>query len=106
MRMEETTKREDIRDILLHSVSGVSPDHIAKRISTREDTVSDREVIEHIEHIRKSLNNESKLLTGQPPKCQECGFEDFRKVINIPSKCPKCRSRRLLQPRFKIEDSG
>jgi hypothetical protein len=106
MSDDEDTRREEIKELLLHSVTGMSPDSIAKRLSTREYTVSESEVLEHIEHIRKSLRNEGGILRGQPPKCRECEFENFRNMINIPSQCPECRSTSILQPRFKIEQSS
>jgi predicted Zn-ribbon and HTH transcriptional regulator len=100
---ENLTRREKVRELLSYSVTGMSPEDIAKRLSTREYEMSQSEVIEHIDHIRKSLRNERNELTGQPPKCRECDFENFRKIINIPSQCPECRSDSILQPRFKIQ---
>lgn len=98
------TTRQELVELLSYSVTGLTPDSISAKMSTRDNTISDREIIEHLKHIRKTLDNEDKYLTGQPPKCQECEFEDFDQIINIPSKCPKCRSRRILQPKFKIVD--
>lgn len=96
------TTRQEIIELLSYSHTGLTPDSIALKMSSKEETVSESEIIEHLEHIRKSLDSENRFLTGQPPKCQECKFEDFNSVINIPSKCPKCRSRRILEPKFKI----
>lgn len=100
------TTRQEIIELLSYSHTGLTPDTIASKMSTKENIISESEIIEHVKHIRKSLDNEERVLRGQPPKCQECDFEDFNTVINIPSKCPKCRSRRILEPKFKIVDTS
>lgn len=103
--MNSETTRSKIVELLEHSYNGMTPSDISLRVSTDDNEVSESEVIEHIEHIRKSMRTEDRQLTGQPPKCQECDFEDFDRIVNIPSQCPKCRSDWILQPRFKIVES-
>ncbi len=66
--------------------------------------VPEREVYEHLEHIRKSLHGKPKELSVLPARCQSCGFE-FRKRGRLakPGKCPQCRSALILPPLFRIE---
>ena len=61
-------------------------------------------VLEHIQHIRKSLSNDGEVqLLGAPPRCRECGFEKFDAIVNIPSSCPECRGEWIEEPRFTID---
>lgn len=38
-----------------------------------------------------------------PPKCRECGFENFDNLENNPSKCPSCNSTALEDMVYSIE---
>ncbi len=65
-----------------------------------------REVYEHLRHIAKTIRRQSnnKLeLVMEPPKCMKCGyvFKDLDRPRK-PSKCPRCRSTWISQPRFTV----
>lgn len=59
---------------------------------------SEKEIFEQLSQIQKSTS-----LTIEAAECQGCGFvfED-RTRLKKPGKCPKCRSRRIFEPRFTI----
>lgn len=60
-----------------------------------------RAILEDLKRIAKSLKHEGKVLLIQPAVCRRCGFV-FRAEINIPSKCPRCKTQWIEEPRFKI----
>jgi predicted Zn-ribbon and HTH transcriptional regulator len=64
--------------------------------------VPEKQVAEHLEHLRRSLKATGEKLHLEPASC-ECGFA-FRKRQrpSRPSRCPVCRSERLHAPRFTL----
>jgi len=63
---------------------------------------SKKVVLEDLRAIAKILKREGKVLLIQPAVCRKCGFI-FKAEINIPSKCPRCKSQWIEEPRFKIK---
>ena len=66
--------------------------------------ISERDVYEHLEHIRKTMNKGAYKLVVTPAACEKCGFV-FRKRgrMKKPGKCPICRSESLADPLFSVE---
>jgi len=66
--------------------------------------VREREVLDHLQHIAKSVH--PRHLTIEPASCKRCGFS-FRKRtrLNTPGRCPVCKSESISPPRFKINPS-
>lgn len=62
---------------------------------------SSKIIVEDLRAISKTLKHEGKVLLIQPAQCRSCGFI-FKPEIKVPSKCPKCRSSWIEEPRFKI----
>ena len=58
-----------------------------------------RDLIHDIESINYSLKNEGKSIKIIPAQCIKCGFLfKSRDEIKIPTKCPKCKSERIIWP--------
>src|SRR5271157_1709632 len=74
----------------------------AKELSA-EVGVSEKDISEHLEHIRKTLDKRDASLVVIPSECKKCGFI-FRKRerLNKPGKCPVCRSESIQEPLFSI----
>lgn len=67
--------------------------------------ISERQVEDHLGHIVKSVAHDRSLrFVLEPPACTECDFI-FRERSRItrPSRCPKCRSEAISEPRYSIE---
>jgi predicted Zn-ribbon and HTH transcriptional regulator len=65
--------------------------------------VSEREVLEHLPHVARSLRARGETLRIEPAQCLECGFEFSRREKPArPSHCARCRGKRLTLPRFAI----
>lgn len=62
--------------------------------------VSEKEVLEHLVHIKAALHGG---LVVTPPLCLECGFS-FRKRERLkkPGRCPVCRGERIVEPSFTV----
>lgn len=57
-------------------------------------------------HVEKSVRAGGRRIEVEPPECLECGFV-FRgggggRGFHPPSRCPRCRSERVSQPRLTI----
>ncbi|MGZ8450260.1 MAG: transcriptional regulator [Candidatus Deferrimicrobiaceae bacterium] len=64
---------------------------------------SEKEVENHLEHIRKSLHPEGRQLDQVPAECRWCGFV-FRKRdrLKAPSRCPVCKGEAISDPSFRV----
>ena len=66
--------------------------------------IKEREVLDHLEHIVKSLH--PKRLIAEPSSCNQCGFSFKKRTrLSAPGRCPVCKSEHISPPRFKINNS-
>ncbi len=88
-------------------MSAVLREHIcsAKEISVYL-RIPEKDVYDHLEHIRKSLSKSGYHLVVEAARCEKCGFV-FRKRTRLakPGKCPMCLSSLILAPLFSIRKS-
>jgi hypothetical protein len=90
------TFRQKIIDLLsLHAMD-------ARELS-REAGIREKEVVDHLAHIARSLASKDKRLIIQPSRCLRCGyiFADRRRLTR-PGRCPYCKSSHLQNPVFSI----
>jgi predicted Zn-ribbon and HTH transcriptional regulator len=94
---EETTRREIVSLLSRRTCS-------AKELSSSV-RISEKEVYDHIEHIRKSLLRSEQLLAVTPAECRKCGFQfSKRERLKKPGKCPVCRGEAISAPLFSIRE--
>jgi predicted Zn-ribbon and HTH transcriptional regulator len=76
----------------------MSAKEISKAVSIRE-----KEVYEHLEHVRRSLKNRKKKLVVNPFRCGLCDyvFKD-RKRFARPGRCPQCKQGRIMAATYRI----
>jgi len=62
-----------------------------------------QEVKDEVEHIFLTAKSQGYSVHIVPAECGSCKyvFKDRRKV-SAPSRCPKCKSERVLEPLFKL----
>lgn len=71
--------------------------------------ISEKEVIEHLPHVEKTVNRSgasaSRFLVN-PSECLSCGFI-FRKRdrLKTPGKCPVCKSEEITETRYGIVEN-
>jgi transcriptional regulator len=93
-------RRKTIRQQIISLLDGNTL--TAKDISA-DIRISEKEVFEHLEHIRKTVNKAEHRFSMQASVCRKCGFT-FRKrdKLRKPGKCPVCRSEIIQEPLFSI----
>jgi len=65
--------------------------------------IQEKEVIEHLSHIARSLAVKGKKLTIRPAECLICGYVfEKRQRFTRPGRCPRCKKSHLLSPGFYI----
>lgn len=94
--MEESTTRQRIADALREGPA--TPRELSESLGIPTNTV-----YEHVRHVAQSLENEDEQFLVAPPACLECGFDGFDDPLNYPSRCPECKSERIAEPRFVVE---
>lgn len=75
-------------------------DRSAKDISIHV-SIGEKEVYDHLEHIRKSTG---KAFIITPARCRKCNFIfEKRSKLKKPGKCPVCHNQLIEPPLFYIE---
>ncbi len=65
--------------------------------------ISEKEVADHLTHIRRSLAAGPQSLEIRPAECLACGFVfKDRRRFSRPGRCPRCRQTRISMPRYYI----
>jgi len=65
--------------------------------------IPEKDVCDHLEHLRKTLNKNNRHLETIPAQCEKCGFVyTKRDRFSKPGKCPLCHSSLIFPPRFHI----
>jgi predicted Zn-ribbon and HTH transcriptional regulator len=70
---------------------------------SREVGINEKEVIEHLAHIARSLAAKGKKLAIRPAECLLCGYVfEKRQRFTRPGRCPRCKKSHLQSPAFFI----
>jgi transcriptional regulator len=103
-RVKEPSEPVERFDTIRHRIVSVLLTHpgTARQMSA-ELRMPEREIYDHLEHIRKSTHTGPYRLLVQPAACEKCGFI-FRKRgrLKRPGKCPICRSESITEPLFTV----
>ena len=64
---------------------------------------SEKDVLDHLAHLAKSLKARGAELVITPAECLDCGLVfSRREKLARPSRCAKCHGGRLTLPEFAI----
>ncbi len=96
MRDVDATTRERLADALRDTPA--TPSSLATEFGLSRATV-----LTHLEHVSHSVSTEGEQFLVAPPTCRECGFDDYDDLLNVPSRCPHCKSEAVDEPTFVIE---
>jgi len=96
--MSERTPRQHIMELL--RITSLSSRRLAEIVG-----IPERQVEDHLSHIVKSVaRNRSLRFKLEPAACHDCGFVfRDRSRITCPSRCPRCRSEAISEPRYSLE---
>ena len=90
------TKRQEIIKLLSNRTCSLQELSFELHISMKE-------VLNHLEHVRKSVRAPRAFLID-PAECLDCGFVfKDRSKIHKPGKCPRCRGTHIKEPFYWIE---
>ncbi|WP_246998936.1 transcriptional regulator [Halosolutus gelatinilyticus] len=96
MREADRTTRQRLADAL--RAEPATPSELAAQFDLTPNAV-----LGHVEHISRSLDRSDERFLVAPPTCRDCGFDDFDDLLNLPSRCPGCKSEAVTEPTFTIE---
>ena len=93
-REEHATVRQAITTLL-------ERDTLSAREISAAVRIPEKEVLDHLEHIRTATHKSGQQLHLTPAVCKKCGFE-FRKRERLtrPGKCPVCRGEQIAEPLY------
>jgi len=66
--------------------------------------VTPRDAEEDLRHLILSLKHSDYRLRIVPAQCRKCDFTFSAGKLGKPSKCPRCRSTWLSEPRIGLEE--
>ena len=90
------TARARLRDVL-------GPEPQSARELSQRASLSEKEVLEHLPHLARSLAAEDRELGILPARCKSCSFHFEPDLSRArPSRCPKCKSERIEAARFSL----
>lgn len=90
-----------------HIVNLLCEYELSAREISRTLHVPEREVNDHLDHIRRSLHHQNRRLVVTPALCDHCGFVfSKRDRVSKPGKCPDCHRGTIRAPRFSIPTSS
>ena len=90
------TRRQQIAAILRHG--GLTVPEMAQRVGAPV-----KAVLSDLEHVRRSVKGGEKWVVCDA-ECLACGFVfKGRDRLNVPSRCPECRSEQIRDAAFEIQ---
>ena len=97
MREADETTRQRLADALRDDAA--TPSELAVELD-----LTPHAVLRHAEHVSRSVDgteSDEQLLVA-PPTCRDCGFDEFDDLLNLPSRCPECKSESVSEPTLTI----
>ncbi len=66
-------------------------------------SLSPKQLEDELRHVERSAKHQGKKLAIEPPQCRDCEFVfKDRKRMQPPTRCPKCKSEWIEDPRFSL----
>jgi predicted Zn-ribbon and HTH transcriptional regulator len=91
----QTTRRQMLE---LLAEAEQSAKDLSQKLRIRE-----KEVHEHLTHIKQSAAAQKKKLTVTPAQCLECGYLfESRNRFTSPGRCPRCKGEHITDPKYRI----
>ncbi|HEX9079131.1 MAG TPA: transcriptional regulator [Desulfuromonadaceae bacterium] len=95
-------------DTVRHAVAELIRDQplSAREISARAH-ITEKEVYDHLDHIRHSIHAGGGWLEVTPAECRACGFVFAKRDrLTPPGRCPVCRHEAIFEPLFAIRQQS
>jgi predicted Zn-ribbon and HTH transcriptional regulator len=66
--------------------------------------IAEKEVYDHLEHIRTAIHKSGGHFHITPAVCRKCGYVfQKRERLRKPGKCPVCQGEQIDSPLFSLE---
>jgi len=103
-RIREPAERsETCRTAITSGLRSLGRSASAKELSVMVG-LSEKEVLDHLAHIRRSSRPKEQSLTVTPAVCKVCGFVfKKRERLTRPTRCPMCKGERIAEPLFSFK---
>ena len=99
--MEPVDSKQTIRREIIDLLKA---DTLTVRDLSQAVSIPEKEVMDHLGHIARSISSLNKKLVVTPYKCLSCGFVfDQRTRFTKPGRCPSCKNSRIRTARYHIE---
>jgi predicted Zn-ribbon and HTH transcriptional regulator len=93
----QLTVRQQIIDLL-------SSEELTVRDISQTVRIPEKEVVDHLSHIERSMQRIGKKLVIDPYRCLSCGFVfEKRSRLTKPGRCPRCRKSHLQTAHYSIK---
>ena len=91
------TIRQEIIDLL-------GSEELTIRDLSQAVSLQEKEIVDHLGHIERSLQRQGKKLMISPYTCLTCGFVfEKRTRFTKPGRCPKCKNSHIQVAQFYIK---
>ena len=68
--------------------------------------IKEKEVLDHLTHIGRTLSARGLKLRIEPAECQHCGYVfKERRRYSKPGRCPRCKKTHILAPGYHVEEA-
>jgi len=93
-------RHDTVRHDIMHALDGRT---LSALDISAEARVRERDIYDHLEHIRKSLPEQNRRLEVTPAECLGCGFVfKKRERLKTPGRCPVCHGEHIQEPLYSI----
>jgi predicted Zn-ribbon and HTH transcriptional regulator len=99
--MEPIDTRQTIRQQIIDLLTS---EELTQRDLSQAVSIPEKEVVDHLSHIERTIRNQGKKLVETPCRCLSCGFVfDKRTRFSRPGRCPSCRNSHIQTARYHIK---
>ena len=99
--METSDNRQTIRQEIIDLLNS---EKLTIRDLSQTVSLQEREIVDHLGHIERSLQRQGKKLMISPYTCLTCGFVfEKRTRFTKPGRCPSCKNSHIKVAQFYIK---
>ena len=99
--MEHSDNRQTVRQEIIDLLGSAE---LTIRDLSQSVSLPEKEILEHLGHIERSLQSQGKKLVVTPYRCLKCDFVfDKRSRFTKPGRCPKCKNSHIQVAQFHIK---
>ncbi len=100
MNREDELSRQTTRQRMIALLA--LREHTALELSAAL-SVREKEVYDHLAHVRRSVVSQNKRFHIQPAQCLECRYV-FRERgrLTAPGRCPRCKGEHIQDPKYRV----